>query len=342
MNGRLRRAHIAAALVAAAALVLGGCSTAELQQASQASVVETAPPSTVAAPRCTAADDSRDATTSYAPEGPLPTPGQMPGGSTMDRILRRGRLVVGVSADTLLFGARNPISGQIEGFDIDMLKEVAKAIFGEGGESKIEYRVITYAQRLPKLEQSVDDGGVDIVAHTMTINCNRWLRIAFSSNYYDAGQTVLVRKGSGFKSVADLVAAKARVCAPGGSTNIDEIRKDKYAGIEVVEVPDVSDCLVTMQQGKAEAITGDDTVLAGFAAQDPTTEVVADKPFTAEPYGLGMPLHDVDFVRFVNAVLENVRSSGRWAEIYQRWLIDTHALQPPIPSPPQPTYGRQP
>ena len=337
MNARGRAAVAAAAMFA---VVAGGCATATLEQATQATVEETSPPTTAAPPSCSAADQTLDATRSYAPEGALPKPGQMPAGSTMAEIHDRGRLVVGVSGDTLLFGARNPISGEIEGFDIDMLKEVAKAIFGD--ESKIEYRVISYAQRLPKLEQRVDDGGVDIVAHTMTINCNRWLRIGFSSNYYDAGQTVLVRKGSGYTSVYDLVNAKARVCAPSGSTNIDNIRDPKYAGIEVVEVPDVSDCLVTMQQGKADAITGDDTVLAGFAAQDPTTEVVADKPFTAEPYGLGMPKDNVDFVRFVNGVLEDVRSNGRWAQIYQRWLIDTHALQPPIPEPPQPVYGRQP
>lgn len=325
----------------AALLTLGGCSAgSSLDKAVEATVPETAPPASVAPKECTAAERAEDPTRSFEPQGTLPSPNNMPAGSTMAEIHDRGRLVVGVSGDTLLFGSRNPLTGAIEGFDIDMLKEVAKAIFGPDGENKIEYRVISYAQRLPKLEQPVEAGGVDIVAHTMTINCNRWLRIAFSTNYYDAGQTVLVRKGSGFTSVEDLVAAKAQVCAPSGSTNIDEIRQPKYAGIEVVEVPDVSDCLVTMQQGKADAITGDDTVLAGFAAQDPTTEVVAQKAFTAEPYGLGMGRDKIDFVRFVNGVLEDVRSSGRWKEIYQRWLIDTNALPPPIPDPPQPVYGR--
>ena len=66
------------------------------------------------------------------------------------------------------------------------------------GESNITYKVITYADRLPNLEAGPDNGGVDIVAHTMTINCNRWLRIAFSSTYFDAGQRVLVKKDSGF------------------------------------------------------------------------------------------------------------------------------------------------
>ena len=173
----------------------------------------------------------------------------------MEAIHERGQLIVGVSGDTLLFGARNSLSGQIEGFDIDMLKEVAKAIFGPDGESNITYKVITYADRLPNLEAGPDNGGVDIVAHTMTINCNRWLRIAFSSEYFDAGQRVLVKKGSGFASMSDLNAAKATVCAPEGSTNIDLLRRDQapFPKLIVVGKPDVTDCLVAMQQGEPTA-----------------------------------------------------------------------------------------
>lgn len=301
-----------------------------------------APTTTVASPTfptCTDAERAQDPTRSYAPTEALPTPGQMPDGGTMAAIQQRGRLIVGVSGDTLLFGARNPLNGEIEGFDIDILKEVAKAIFGEGGEDKIEYRVITYADRLPKLELGPDNGGVDIVAHTMTINCNRWLRIAFSSEYYAAGQRVLVKIGKGFDSIEQLDAAGAIVCAPEGSTNIDEIRNtDKYPGLVVVGKPDITDCLVGMQQGEIDAATGDDTVLAGFAAQDPSTEVVGEL-FTEEPYGLGIGKDNVDFVRFVNSVLEEVRSSGRWSEIYDTWLLGPLSKEGAVPAA---TYGREP
>ena len=74
---------------------------------------------------------------SYAPPDPMPTPGQMPAGSYMHTIQKRGRLIAGVSADSLLLGARNPVSGQIEGFDIDMLHAISQAIFGDP--NKIEY-----------------------------------------------------------------------------------------------------------------------------------------------------------------------------------------------------------
>lgn len=130
------------------------------------------------------------------------------------------------------------------------------------------------------------------------------------------------------------------MCVPDGSTNLDNIKAYEGAGVIVTAKPDISDCLVAMQQGEADAITGDDTVLAGFAAQDPTTEVVGER-FSDEPYGLGMSAGAVDFVRFVNAVLEEVRRDGRWSASYQRWLIDSGALNGPVPAAPPPLYGRE-
>lgn len=269
---------------------------------------------------------------SYEPDGPLPSSGSLPTGSTMAEIRDRGALRIGVSADTLLFGARNPLSGEIEGFDIDMLKEVAKAIFGVDDETAydfLDFVVIPYSQRIPKLRS----GEVDIVAHTMTINCVRWQQIAFSSEYYTSGQRVLTEVTSPYTSIDELAAAGATVCVPDGSTNQEKLAD--YPAIKAVAVPDISDCLVALQAGEVQAITGDDTVLAGLGAQDPATAVVGDS-FTAEPYGLGMPAENVDFVKFVNALLEEMRTDGRWQAIYDRWLLDTLGPQ----TPPTERYGR--
>jgi polar amino acid transport system substrate-binding protein len=333
-----RRRSLAA--LAVVLIVVAGCSgSVRLPDA----VEGEAPPSTDAVapvfPECDAVQAALDPTRSYEPTEPLPTPGVMPRDTEMERIFKRGQLVVGVSGDTLLFGARNSLTNQIEGFDIDMLKEVARAIFGPDGDSKIRYKVITYADRLPNLEAGPLNGGVDIVAHTMTINCNRWLRIAFSSTYFDAGQRVLVKKGSGFTDIFKLNDGKATVCAPEGSTNIEYLGDpaNGLGDLVVLAKPDVTDCLVAMQQGQADAATGDDTVLAGLAAQDPNTEVVGDK-FTDEPYGLGFGKDNVDFVKFVNSVIEEMRTDGRWADIYSRWLVGV--LSDTVIDPPPAVYGR--
>jgi polar amino acid transport system substrate-binding protein len=265
---------------------------------------------------------------SYDPSNPLPPPDALPSGSTMAKIKKRGRLVAGVSADTYLLGSRNPFTGEIEGFDIDMVKAVAKAIFGN--EDRYQLRVITAAQRIPALEK----GDVDIVARNMTINCDRWKQIAFSGEYYRSGQKILVRKGSKINSIAELAGQK--VCAPIGTSSMDNLIKKAPKAIPV-GADTHTGCLVLFQEGQVAAITGDDTVLAGLAAQDPYAVVPKQQAFTAEPYGLGFNKKDVDFVRFVNARLDQMRADGEWDTLYNRWLRESLGA---APAPPRPVYGR--
>jgi polar amino acid transport system substrate-binding protein len=265
---------------------------------------------------------------SYQPVGLQPTPETLPQGSTMAKIQKRGRLVAGVSADTYLLGSRNPLTGKIEGFDIDMVKAVAEAIFGD--KDRYQLKVITAAQRIPALKE----GEVDIVARNMTINCDRWKEIAFSTEYYRSGQKILVRKGSKANSIKDLDGDK--VCAPKGTSSMDNLIKEAPKAIPV-GADNHTGCLALFQQGEVAAITGDDTVLAGLAAQDPYAVVPKQKAFTAEPYGLGFNEDDVDFVRFVNASLDQMRTDGEWTRIYNKWLRDALG---PAPSPPRAVYGR--
>ena len=272
---------------------------------------------------------------SYAPTATLPPPGEMPSGTTMRRIQDRGRLIAGVSADSLLLGARNPISGQIEGFDIDMLHAVSQALFGRP--DKIELKVITARERFSALQE----GLVDIVARNMTITCERWGLIAFSTEYYRSGQKVLVRDGEAIQSggpigdIEDLAGKK--VCAPDPSTSLTKLRT--FTDVQAVGAATHTGCLVLFQQGAVDAITGDDTVLAGLADQDPFAEVVQAPAFTAEPYGLGVNLDNVDFVRFINGVLEQMRADGRWTKSYNTWFAESLGK---APAPPEPVYGRAP
>ncbi len=339
MSRRRRTLAVLAAL--SVTLATGACTTAGAYDPTPLNTPSPpASPSPSATPTPSPAPSATDVATancleSYAPPADAPTPGQMPSGSYMETIQERGRLIAGVSADTLLLGARNPVSGRIEGFDIDLLRAVSEAIFGDP--NKVELKVITAAQRLPSLQ----DGSVDIVARNMTITCDRWEEIAFSSEYYRSGQKVLVRRGETTESggpitgIEDLAGKK--VCAPNGSTSMDKLRT--FEDVEAVGADTHTGCLVLFQQGAVDAITGDDTVLAGLAAQDPYADVVEAPAFTAEPYGLGVNRKNVDFVRFVNGVLEDVRADGRWTASYDTWLADALGE---APAPPEPVYGRTP
>ena len=338
---RRRQRSLLGVLAMAATLAAGACTTAGTYDPTPLHTPSSpAAPSASATPTPSPAPSGTDVATancvqSYAPPAVMPEPGRMPAGSTMDTIRKRGRLIAGVSADTLLLGARNPVSGRIEGFDIDVLRGVSQAIFGDP--NKVELKVITAAQRLPALK----DGTVDIVARNMTITCARWKEIAFSSEYYRSGQKVLVRLGERTESggpisgIEDLAGKK--VCAPNGSTSMDKLRT--FTNVEAVGADTHTGCLVLFQQGAVDGITGDDTVLAGLAAQDPYAAVVQAPAFTAEPYGLGVNSKNVDFVQFVNGVLEEMKDDGRWTKSYNTWLADSLGK---APAPPRPVYGRAP
>lgn len=327
MKKQLIAAGSAVALLALAACGSGDYAATEIPP-DPAAPTSTAPPPP--GPTCT--NNLRDELRSYAPTGALPAPGsQMPVGSKMADIERRGRLRAGISADSLNLGSRNPISGAIEGFDIDMIREVARAIFGDP--NKVELVVISSPQRIPVLQNKNSD--IDIVARNMTINCARWQQIAFSAEYYRSGQKTLVQRDSPAKSLADLRGKT--VCAPAGSTSLDNLNKYKDRGVKAITADTDTGCLVLFQQGKADGITGDDTVLAGEAAQDPYARIIQDERISDEPYGLGMSKDDKDFVQFVNGVLAQMKAEGRWKASYDKWLAPTLG---PAPTPPVALYGR--
>jgi polar amino acid transport system substrate-binding protein len=265
---------------------------------------------------------------SLRPPSSMPAAGQMPAGSTMATILKRGRLIVGVDQNTYLFGYRDSssdaTSGQIVGFDIDIAHAVAKAIFGDP--NKIQFKAITSADRVP----AVRDGDVDLVADTMTVTCDRLSQVAFSTIYFDAGQQILVPKDSKVTDISQLGGKK--VCAAAGSTSITNIANASSHPVPV-SVRDWTDCLVMLQQNQVDAISTDSSILAGLAAQDPGVHVVGTR-FTDEPYGLAMKKTSTDFVRFVNGVLDQLRSDGQWKALYTKWL----ASLGPAPNPPASQY----
>ncbi len=319
MTSTRRTAGFLAALVAGA-LTLAGCGGGTEAPSPVAGSYAAPQPAGVQDPAVipsggAAGDTSCDPLASLSPSTAV--------GPAVQAIRDRGILTVGVDQNTFLFGYRDPSTNQIVGFDIDIAREMAKAILGDP--NKIKLVAITSAQRIPY----VSDGTVDMVADTMTINCDRWKQVSFSTDYYDAGQRVLVAKSSPYQGIADLGGKK--VCAAAGSTSIANIANAPAKPVPV-SVADWTDCLVLLQQGQVDAISTDDTILAGLAAQDPGVHLVG-APFTKEPYGLAMSKKSPELVSFVNGVLDRMRADGTWAAIYTKWLGTA------APTPPAAKYG---
>ena len=175
------------------ALLVAACGTpAALTPSKQAAAAAMPAGAHVDHPAVTGPDASTcgDPTASLPPPSTLPAPGHMPAGTWMAKIQARGYLIAGVDQNTYLWGYLDPKTGQYSGFDIDMLRQVSQAIFGSP--DHVDFVVVPTAQRV----QAVQDGKVDIVAETMTINCQREQSVDFTSVYYQAGQEILVPSNS--------------------------------------------------------------------------------------------------------------------------------------------------
>ena len=223
----------------------------------------------------------------------LPAPGRMPAGSYMQEIQGR-QLVVGVDQSSLGLGYFDPATERMEGFDIDVVREVSKAIFGGRGDP--DDHILFKAISTPQREAAIVDGDVDIVASAFSITCARHRRLRFSSVYHRSRQRLLVPADSDVDELRDLDGKK--VCVTSTSTTAKTLE-----GTKVLRFPVElrSDCLVALQERDVDAITSDDTILLGHCRQDPTTKIVGRlKP---ERYGLAMDPRRKGFARFVNAVL---------------------------------------
>jgi polar amino acid transport system substrate-binding protein len=318
----VRRATATAVIVALAVSAAPACATDRARVATATTTTTTA---AAPAPASTCTATPQDSVASFSPAS-----GPAAAEAAKAETIKKNVLVAGVSADSYLMGFRNPADARIVGFDIDILHDVAQALFDDP--NRIEFKVLTNAQRLPALQ----NGQVDIVARAMTITCGRWEQINFSTEYLRAGQRLLVTVDDANRGVTALEQMDGRrVCATSGSTGLDNLRKN-HPNVTAVAVKDGTDCMVAFQQGTVDAIISDDVLLAGFARQDPYARVVGDR-LTEEPYGLGIAKKNVELTRFVNGALENIRRQT-WADHYDSWLRPTlgAASQSTV------VYGRQP
>jgi polar amino acid transport system substrate-binding protein len=253
-----------------------------------------------------------------------PFPNRADAADAVENIRNRGRLIVGLDIGSNLFSFRDPITGEVTGFDVDVAGEVARDIFGTP--SQVEYRILSSADRITALQNNQ----VDIVVKTMSITCERKEEVNFSTEYLSAHQRILAPRDSAITEASDL--SGKRVCAVKGTTSLDRVRQINPPPV-VVEVVTWADCLVALQQRQVDAVSTDDTILAGLVAQDPYLHIVGPS-LNEEPYGIGVSKDNEGLVRFVNGTLERIRRDGTWNTLYRKWLT----VLGPAPAPPVPRY----
>ena len=242
-------------------------------------------------------------------------------GRASGQLGERGKVIVGVKEDQPGLGFLDPTTGDRTGFDVDIARWVAASLGRD--EAEIEFKAIPSANR----EQAIINGDIDYYVGTYSITDKRKDQIAFAGPYFITGQGLLVAADSDIKSVDDL--AGKNVCSATGSTSIQRI-KDDHPEATTTEFDTYSQCVEQLKAGQVDAVTTDEAILIGYAAQDPDNLKVVGDVFSEERYGIGVQKGDTAFVEFVNTMLTDGGST--WQAIFDKNLgaSGVKATQPKV------------
>lgn len=265
-------------------------------------------------------DDDDDASPTTAAGGTTAASPTFAADSTMGKIASADKLIVGVKFDQPGFGLKDPVTGKVDGFDVAIAKEIGKSLGLT--EDQIEFVESVSANRIPYLQEDK----VDLVIATMTINADRKTQIEFSRPYYQAGQSILVKKDNTTIKTVDDLNGKT-VCSVQGSTSEKNVlAKAPQANLQSLTT--YAACVSGMKDGRYEAVSTDDIILAGFAAADADLKLVGGQ-FTKEPYGIGIKQGKTDMVEYVDGLLAEWFEDGTWDGIYTKYLGKVEGLPSP-------------
>ncbi|SPE64159.1 ABC transporter glutamine-binding protein GlnH precursor [Streptomyces netropsis] len=254
---------------------------------------------------------------------------QLSASPTWRKAKSRGHLVVGAKEDQPYLGEKDPASGAYSGFDIEIARMMSASL---GFDPRtIVFRTIASANR----ETALQNGQIDYYVGTYTINDLRKRQVGFAGPYYIAGQSLLVRaKDSDIDGPQDLDGRK--VCSAAGSTPLQRIDRE-YPKAVAVAYDTYSICVDNLLSLQVDAVTTDDSILMGYAAKVPAELKVVGKPFSKEPYGIGVPRAD-NALRFaLDDALVAHEKNGDWKKAYDATLGLSG-----VPAPPPPPVDRYP
>ncbi|MEV8241036.1 glutamate ABC transporter substrate-binding protein [Microbacterium testaceum] len=232
---------------------------------------------------------------------------------TFDKIKAADKVVIGVKEDQPGLGYLDPVTGERKGFDVDVARWIAASLgYDPTDSSKVEYKAIASANR----EQAIINGDIDYYVGTYSITDKRKEQIAFAGPYFLTGQGLLVAADNDTITGKDSLTADTTVCSVTGSTPIQRIREETPA--KVVEFDTYSQCVEKLKNGEVDAVTTDEAILLGYAAQDPDNLKIAGEPFSEERYGVGLAKGDTAFQEFVNTMFTDGGST--WEAIFEKNL----------------------
>ena len=234
-----------------------------------------------------------------------------------------GTLTVGIKFDQPGLGQHNP-DGTFSGFDVEVARYIANEL-GVKPEG-ITFKESPSAQR----ETLIQNGEVDYIVATYSITDARKEKVGFAGPYFIAGQSLLVRSDNTDITGRDSLSGGKKLCSVTGSTPAQKV-KDSVPDVQLQEFDTYSACVEALRNGAVDAVTTDDIILAGFAAQYPGQLKVVGEPFTTENYGVGLAKDDSETRGKINDAIEKMISTGAWEEAFNNTV---GASGYPIPAPP--------
>ncbi|MBC6447593.1 glutamate ABC transporter substrate-binding protein [Actinokineospora xionganensis] len=249
---------------------------------------------------------------------PVNTEAKFDEGTTMATLQKAGKVTIGTKFDQPLFGLKG-LDGKPAGFDV----EIGKLIAAKLGISADKIEWVETPSKIR--EEVIEQGKVDFVVATYTINAKRKERISFAGPYYEAGQDLMVKKDSDIAGPEALKAANAKVCSVTGSTPAEKIKE--YVDPANVVLFDVySKCADALRTGQVQAVTTDNVILLGLIDASKGEFKLVGKPFTKEPYGIGIKKGDTKFCEFIHKTLTDSP-----AEYEKAWKDTAGKVSPETP-----------
>ena len=235
-----------------------------------------------------------------------------------------GKIVIGTKFDQPGLGLKNP-DGTMSGFDVD----VATYVAGQLGftPDKIEWKESPSAQR----ETLIQNDQVKFIAATYSITDARKEKVSFAGPYLVTGQSLLVKADNSDITGPDSLQNNKKLCSVSGSTPAQRI-KDKYPGVQLQQYDTYSACIEALKNGAIDAVTTDEVILAGYAAQTPGAFKIVGQPFSEENYGIGLKKDDTELQTKINDALTKMEKDGDWAKAFEKNLGPAGIATPAPPA----------
>jgi len=236
-----------------------------------------------------------------------------------------GTIVIGTKFDQPGLGLKNP-DGTMSGFDVDVATYVAKEL--GFAPDKIEWKESPSAQR----ETLIQNDQVKFIAATYSITDSRKEKVSFAGPYLVTGQSLLVKADNTDITGKESLANNKKLCSVSGSTPAQKI-KDEFPSVQLQQYDTYSACVEALKNGAIDAVTTDEVILAGYAAQTPGAFKIVGQPFSTENYGIGLKKGDTELCTKVTDAIKKMESDGAWKAAWDKNLGPAGLAAPAPPTP---------